>query len=65
MGFFGLWLALSAQHARDDANRAAKSAATAKPAASMPGRAVTAAGRATPSYAGVAPANADALALSR
>jgi nitrite reductase (NO-forming) len=64
MGFFGLWLALSAQHARDDANQAARNAATAKPSTSMPGMATTAAGRATPSYAGVAPANADALAMS-
>jgi len=60
MGFFGLWLALSAQHARDDANKAARSAS------SMPGMDVSApaaGGRAAPSYAGVAPANADALAL--
>jgi nitrite reductase (NO-forming) len=63
MGFFGLWLALSAQHARDDANRAAQSATT---ATSMPGMDMSTAvagGRATPSYAGVAPANADAIAL--
>jgi nitrite reductase (NO-forming) len=59
MGSFGLWLALSAQHAADRA-------ATAKPAAadSMQGMDMTAAaGRATPSFAGAAPANADALAM--
>src|SRR4051794_6641163 len=63
MGFFGLWLALSAQHASDDASRAAASAAQpAAPSSDMSGMpATTAAGRATPSYAGVAPANADAL----
>ena len=72
MGFFGLWLALSAQHARDDANKAAASAATATPASSssMPGMS-TAAGAsaaegsyASPSFAGIAPANADALAMA-
>jgi nitrite reductase (NO-forming) len=69
MGTIGLWLALSAQHARDDANAAARSAATAKPAApssSMPGMSTSTpsavGARATASFAGVAPANADALA---
>jgi nitrite reductase (NO-forming) len=62
MGSFGLWLAISAQHAADRA-------ATAKPAAttaSMPGMATPTAqaGRATPSFAGTAPANADALAMA-
>jgi nitrite reductase (NO-forming) len=59
MGSFGLWLALSAQHAADRAS-------SAQPAAdsSMAGMDMTAAaGRATPSYAGAAPANADALAM--
>ena len=38
MGFFGLWLALSAQHARDDANRAADVAqSTPSASAAMPG----------------------------
>ena len=32
MGFFGLWLALSAQHARDDAQAAVKHGTTAAPA---------------------------------
>jgi nitrite reductase (NO-forming) len=67
MGFFGLWLALSAQHASDDASKAAASAA--QPAAAAPSdmsgsSAPTAAGRPTPSYAGVAPANAAALATA-
>lgn len=66
MGTFGLWLALSAQHASDDAQAAAKSAATAKPAVSTAGMDASAAatGYPTPSYAGVAPANADALAAA-
>src|SRR5581483_11058230 len=69
MGLFGLWLALSAQHARDDANRAAERAAAAQSASgSMPGMGATkatAAGGAyaTPSFAGVTPANADAIAI--
>jgi nitrite reductase (NO-forming) len=71
MGFFGLWLALSAQHARDDANKAAASAAGATPASSssMPGMGTAAASAAegsyaTPSFAGIAPANADVLAMA-
>jgi nitrite reductase (NO-forming) len=65
MGFFGLWLALSAQHARDDANQAARHAATGGAPAmstSMPGMDMSNAGRATRSFAGIAPANADVLA---
>jgi len=67
MGFFGLWLALSAQHASDDASKAALSAA--QPAAAAPGdmsggSATTAAGRPTPSYAGAAPADSAALAAA-
>jgi nitrite reductase (NO-forming) len=68
MGTFGLWLALSAQHARDDARQAVRTAATAQPAAatsSMSGMnhaATATGGAATPSFAGTAPANADALA---
>jgi nitrite reductase (NO-forming) len=65
MGFFGLWLALSAQHASDDASKAAAAAKQPAAAADMSGMpATTAAGRPTPSYAGVAPANADALATA-
>src|SRR6266496_1826950 len=60
MGSFGLWLALSAQHASDDAKQAADRAAS---TASMPGMSTATGGRATPSFAGVAPANADALAM--
>ncbi|HEY3540969.1 MAG TPA: multicopper oxidase domain-containing protein [Gaiellaceae bacterium] len=65
MGSFGLWLALSAQHASDDAHRAAEKAATVPAASqSMPGMSMpVAAGRATPSFANAAPANADALAM--
>jgi nitrite reductase (NO-forming) len=65
MGFFGLWLALSAQHASDDASKAAESAASPVASSDMPGAAApTAGGRPTPSYAGVAPVNAVALATA-
>src|SRR5689334_22684159 len=62
----GLWLAVSAQNARDDARQAAS---TARTAASMPGMAMPSASAAhgavaSPSFAGVAPANADALAMA-
>jgi len=66
----GLWLAVSAHQARDDARSAAAKVAQVAPAASastMPGMTMpaTAAGtRATPSYAGVAPADAAALAAA-
>ena len=65
MGSFGLWLALSAQHASDDAHRAADKAGTVPASTeSMPGMSMpVAAGRATPSFANAAPANADALAM--
>jgi len=56
-----VWLGASAESARNDAHRAAQSAAT------MPGMAAPAAATgatATPSYAGVAPANADAIATA-
>ena len=66
MGTFGLWLALSAQHASDDARKAADNARVAQPAsgsmAGMSGSTAAAAGYATASFAGIAPANADALA---
>jgi nitrite reductase (NO-forming) len=61
MGFFGLWLALSAQHARDDARAAAKQQPAAPTAHDHAQHAVT--GAETPSFAGTAPANADALAM--
>jgi nitrite reductase (NO-forming) len=66
----GLWLAISASRARDDARRAAAHTTTAGPMADMPGMAVpstTAAAKgavATASFAGVAPANADAIAMA-
>src|SRR6516164_11818986 len=69
MGSFGLWLALSAQHARDDANKAASQVRTAQSSAAgmsgMPAAKSSVAGGtyATPSFAGAAPANADALAM--
>jgi len=66
MGFFGLWLALSAQHARDDANRAVAQARAGQVDASTAGMsksAVAGGTYATPSFAGVAPADADAIAM--
>ena len=63
MGFFGLWLALSAQHARDDARAAVKKAGQAAPTTGHDHSAHAAPGAATESFAGVAPANADAIAL--
>jgi nitrite reductase (NO-forming) len=64
MGSFGLWLALSAQHAADRADEAAsgKAATTSMNGMAMPTTA--AAGRATASFAGAAPANADAIATA-
>jgi nitrite reductase (NO-forming) len=65
-----VWLGASAQEARNDAKRAAATAATARPAAadsSMPGMAMpatTEGAQATPSFAAIAPANADALATA-
>jgi hypothetical protein len=65
-----VWIGASAQEARNDAKRAAATAATAEPAAaesSMPGMAMPAStegAQATPSFAGIAPANADALAAA-
>jgi nitrite reductase (NO-forming) len=65
MGFFGLWLALSAQHARDDANKAASRAATTASMPGMPTQSASSEGTyPTPSFAGIAPANADALAMA-
>ena len=69
----GLWLAISANKARDDARRAAAKAQTGAASSStagMPGMAMpattgSAAGAvATPSFAGAAPANADAVATA-
>jgi nitrite reductase (NO-forming) len=68
----GLFMSLSAFDAKHDAKQAAASAsklaAGTAPAASMPGMAVSAAGArgsvASPSYAGIAPENADTLATA-
>ena len=63
-----LWAAVSAQKARDDAHQAsaATSATATAPATAMPGMTheATAGAVATPSYAGLAPDNADALAAA-
>ncbi len=64
----GLWLAVSAHRASNDAREAAASAKTAATeTSSMPGMSTSASAAgsvATPSFAGVAPANADALAMA-
>jgi len=73
----GLWLAVSAWNARSDARSAVASVhrltsgtATGAASSSMPGMAMPAAGAsvkgavATPSFAGIAPENADALAAA-
>jgi nitrite reductase (NO-forming) len=66
----GLWLAISADKARDDAHRAAARATTTMDGASMPGMTMpstssaTKGAVATASFAGIAPANADALATA-
>src|SRR5262249_20897130 len=62
----GIWLAASAQSAKDDARAAAaKSATAAAPAmAGMSAPASEVGAYATPSFAGIAPANADALATA-
>jgi nitrite reductase (NO-forming) len=67
----GLWLAISASRARDDARRAAATAKTATPSsAAMPGMAMPSAATAargavaSPSFAGAVPANADAIAMA-
>src|SRR5262245_39760413 len=60
LGFFALMMWADARNARDDANRAANSAA-----GSMPGMDMShAAGGTLTSYAGAAPANADAIAAA-
>jgi nitrite reductase (NO-forming) len=70
----GLWLAVSANQAREDARQAAhKVTATTSVAAigvpsmagmAMPGATSTSGTVATPSFAGIAPANADAIAAA-
>lgn len=60
----GIWLAASAQDAQHAAQVAAAKVATASPAAASVSGASTAEGKfATASFAGIAPANADALAM--
>jgi nitrite reductase (NO-forming) len=63
----GLWLAASAWDARNDAKTAAKASSGAAAASTMPGMSGTASKEgayATPSFAGIAPANAAALAMA-
>jgi nitrite reductase (NO-forming) len=65
LGMVAVWMGVSAQNARDDARAAAKAAPAAT--TSMPGMAMPASAegaRATQSFAGIAPANADALAAA-
>ena len=66
MGFFGLWLAISAQHAADRAGKVESVPAQSMPGMDMstPASTAGATGVATPSFAGAAPANADALAMA-
>jgi nitrite reductase (NO-forming) len=64
----GIWLAASAHDARDQARAAASTTASANSMAGMPGMGAAAGAEAdgqyaTPSFAGIAPANADALAM--
>jgi nitrite reductase (NO-forming) len=66
----GLWMAISAHQARNDANAAAKAASVGAPTtpghSMSPSAANTSGGTyPTPSFAGIAPANADALAMAR
>jgi nitrite reductase (NO-forming) len=61
---FALWSAVSAQKARDDAQAASSGTATAASMPGMTGSSTAAGAVATPSFAGIAPANADALAAA-
>jgi nitrite reductase (NO-forming) len=65
LAMVAVWMGVSAQNARDDARAAAKAApaaATTMPGMSMPASAEGA--QASQSFAGIAPANADALAAA-
>jgi nitrite reductase (NO-forming) len=67
LAIVAVWMGASAQEARNDARAAAAAASRPSADTTMPGMAVPAAGEGalpTPSYAGVAPANADALAAA-
>src|SRR5512146_836734 len=63
----GIWLAVSAQDAKHDASEIQKAIAKQQPSAPMAGMSTPASAqgaRATTSFAGIAPANADALAMA-
>jgi nitrite reductase (NO-forming) len=60
----GLWMAISASQARDDAHRSATAASHLGAAQTAGSSSATAGAVAMPSYAGIAPANADALAMA-
>ena len=65
LAMVAVWMGISAQNARNDARAAAKAAPATT--TSMPGMAMSSTGegaRPTPSFAGIAPANADALAAA-
>jgi nitrite reductase (NO-forming) len=59
----GAWLAISAHNASNDAHRAAQSARSAQAMAPSASVSPTVGKVATPSFAGIAPANADAIAM--
>jgi nitrite reductase (NO-forming) len=67
LAIVAVWMGAAAQDARNDARAAAAAASKPSTDTTMPGMAMPAAGEgavATPSYAGIAPANADALAAA-
>jgi nitrite reductase (NO-forming) len=65
LAMVAVWMGISAQDARDDASKAV-AASSSSTSTSMPGMSMPAEGAiATPSFAGMAPANADALATAR
>jgi nitrite reductase (NO-forming) len=63
MAPIGIWLATSAAHSAHQADVAAARAGSAQTTTAMPGMSVHAGAYATPSFAGIAPANADAIAM--
>ncbi|HEY7017641.1 MAG TPA: multicopper oxidase domain-containing protein [Gaiellaceae bacterium] len=68
LALVAVWMGVSAQDARNDARAAAKAAPATAATTSMPGMAMPASSaegaRPTPSFAGIAPADADALAAA-
>jgi nitrite reductase (NO-forming) len=72
LAIVAVWMGASAQNARDDARKAAAAApadSSSMPGMAMPGMAMTGStategATATPSFAGIAPTNADALAAA-